>query len=517
MFPSTTISRARTLLKARPRAAAAAMLLIAAVGTLAGFAVARGGDGEPRLAVDLEPRVPESVMLSSGQPAPPPPLPKPTTVVTFEQGCASARCHSTINEQLVVHIPASQMACQTCHLPDAGGHTFPLRGEKTALCTSCHTIASHRPYHHDTMTEDGCVSCHNPHGSSTPGLLRAATLQETCAACHPNAEGSSSHPPYATGRCDVCHDPHGGDNRPMLLTGEGQQACVSCHAAAVGAVNKGPHTGIPRPEKPHATPATGAELLRSKSCIACHPPHAGSHDGLLAKSTRELCAGCHATIGSVVSSARFTHDAVLKGHQCVTCHDPHGSGQEHSLRDAQPKLCLTCHDKPQKAHDGRQIQPMTSIADAKVVHGAIREGDCSSCHSVHGSENARLLGQLDPSLLADPHAAANYTLCFSCHDSSLARPGPTTMFRDGDTNLHELHLRPGEKSARGCASCHAVHASDLPRLIARSVNFEGSGWSMPMGFEVTPDGGRCDSACHEPLSYSRRPGGIRALKKEGAP
>lgn len=513
MVFSRTISQMHAVSRARQRAA----MCVCVGATVASLAAARQGLIEPAVTRAMWPTASLSgAMANSQPPRGPAPRPRPTTVVTFDQGCSSARCHASINTYPVVHMPVAVMACQECHAPDAGNHTFPLLSTKALVCVSCHATPAGKKFQHQAMTEDGCLACHNPHGSSARGLLVEPTLQATCARCHPNAEGTSSHPPYATGRCDLCHDPHGGENQSLLIAGEGTSACVPCHAAAVKAVGLGPHDRTMRHQGSGVSQSSGADLLRRKSCTACHPPHAGSHDRLLDQTPKALCTSCHTQVGDASTKSRVTHDAVLKGDQCITCHDPHGSGRDHTLRDNQKTLCLSCHDKPVKARDGREVASMASLETAKVVHGAVREGDCSACHSVHGSEHERLLGQLDPGLLAGSHTAENYTLCFGCHDPALAKPGSATQFRDDRRNLHEVHLRPGSKQP-GCASCHSVHASDLPRLIARSVNFQGSGWYMPMEFELTTDGGRCNTSCHEPLGYSRRPGGIRGRMNEGAP
>jgi hypothetical protein len=86
-----------------------------------------------------------------------------------------------------------------------------------------------------------------------------------------------------------------------------------------------------------------------------------------------------------------------------------------------------------------------------------------------------------------------YDLCFTCHDKQLVLTAKTTgltNFRDGETNLHFVHVNREDKG-RSCRSCHDVHGSDLPKHIASEVPFEGSGWSMPIGYEPKSDGGRC--------------------------
>lgn len=118
-------------------------------------------------------------------------------------------------------------------------------------------------------------------------------------------------------------------------------------------------------------------------------------------------------------------------------------------------------------------------------------------------------------MLVGPFEIGNYALCFACHDKAMADAPGATQFRDGDTNLHGVHLRAGERSA-GCADCHAVHAGSAARLVVETIRYQGSQWETPMNFTITADGGRCAPGCHEPLSYSRRPGPVAGDAEGGS-
>jgi predicted CXXCH cytochrome family protein len=413
----------------------------------------------------------------------------------------TAECHASFAGLAVRHAPVGQGECGVCHKPDAGGHVYPLTAGAEAICTACHDTAAHGVFQHKAMSGDSCLACHDPHASAVRGLLIAGTMEETCVRCHPGEDWTHPHKPYADGRCDACHDAHGGANSKLLLGGAGEEHCRMCHAQAVATVSSGSH--------PHREIAGG--------CGACHSAHGSDHRGLLRAPAREVCVVCHQDVGRTVGAAGVSHEPVLRGEQCVTCHDPHSAAHPSMLRAEQAAVCLSCHDKPVTASDGRRVAALgDELSHAAVVHGAVRSGDCSACHSVHGGSHSRLLKSVNPQVLSEPYDMKNYLLCFACHDPALAEPGGSTGFRDGDRNLHQAHLHAGEKS-RGCAACHAVHAGDSPRLIARTVNFEGSSWAMPMGFVVTPNGGGCTAGCHEPLRYDRRPGGVKAHRDGGAP
>ncbi len=429
------------------------------------------------------------------------PAPRPTRPVEFSEGCSTAECHAPATGALVVHAPFARSECQACHQPDQGDHKFPLRDTKEAICTSCHDTSSHGTFQHKAMTGDSCLACHDPHTSKAKGLLLGASTRETCVRCHPGSEGAVVHKPYGAGSCDACHDPHGADNRGLLLGGAGPDNCRMCHSQLVNGVETSKHS--------HGT-AKG-------QCMACHSPHASEHKGLLTARTKDLCVTCHNDVGTTVGQATLGHAPVMQGDECVTCHEPHASSHPRMLRDTQPVICLSCHDKPVKAADGHTVIALgEELSKATVVHGAVKAGDCSACHSVHGATHERLLRQINTDVFAGPFDVKNYALCFACHDPSLAEVAGATSFRDGDKNLHQSHLRAGDQS-RGCAACHAIHSGETPRLIAKTVNYQGSSWAMPMGFVITPTGGSCSPGCHEVLAYDRRPGGYKANKNGGAP
>lgn len=422
---------------------------------------------------------------------------RPTTTISFADGCLTSECHPTLTQRTHVHAPIAAKACDACHLSDAGNHTYPLRAPVQAMCTGCHTFAADAPPHHRSMAVDACLACHDPHASSSDFLLVGDSIGATCATCHTETPGRTKHAAYAQALCAQCHVSHGVPN-PMLLTGgDAADHCASCHQSTVDAM----------------TAASHSHLKVDHACMACHTGHASEVDNLLKEETRTGCITCHNELGAIIDTATVSHDAVLTGDQCVSCHEPHASGDPMMLKDDQTHVCLKCHSSAVKAHDGRTILEMaTAIAAAPVVHGAVSSGRCSTCHSVHGGNHARLLTQLAPDALVGNFDISNYALCFACHDKGLVLSDSpaATQFRDADRNLHKLHTKTGERG-RSCSTCHSVHVGDQPRLIVTTVRYEGSDWKAPMGFELTTNGGRCASACHEPLEYNRakRAGGAR--------
>lgn len=415
--------------------------------------------------------------------------PRPDVPVTFDEGCVSAQCHASYRAQEGVHEPVKEQECQECHEPDAGDHTYPLSDTADALCAECHETGNTGGLRHEVLDKEGCLACHNSHVSTAPFLLVKASVAATCEECHPQTEGGSRHDPYAKGECGACHESHESELPGLLRGGEGVEHCRTCHEQDVAMMESAAvsHMGV------------------DGECFACHGAHATEEEGLLTTPLGEQCLSCHEDVRGQAGQG-VVHEAVLEGKRCLACHAAHGSDRLMMLRDEQATLCLECHNEPIDAPDGRTIPDMTAIVTGRAFeHGPVRENECTICHSVHGSEYARLLQEPAPAAIVGAYDIRNYALCFSCHDPELVlaeRTTVATQFRQGDRNLHQLHIQ-GDDYGRSCTSCHAVHGSDQPRHMADVVAFQGSDWLMKIGFKLDDQGGSCAPGCHEPLSYSR--------------
>ncbi|MCA8959370.1 MAG: hypothetical protein KDC38_02605 [Planctomycetes bacterium] len=417
--------------------------------------------------------------------------PRPTRRVSLDEGCVSAECHADFASAPHVHPTSAQRQCALCHEDDAGDHTYPLRADQESLCLECHDSRAFPSEPHGARRREGCLSCHDAHLSALPHLLAEGSVAATCRRCHAEEERLFGHSLYEQGHCTVCHDPHGNDVAGLLRGGPDAAHCGLCHEDLVASFDQ------PSIQKSHGGLSHG--------CLTCHTPHTANHAHLLSQPAVDQCLACHES-DIAFDEAVVGHDAVLLGHRCLACHDPHASPSPMMLRERQATVCLECHRDPLIAQDGREIPSMSStLLDSTSTHGPVRTSDCSACHSVHGAQHERLLKLSAPVNLAGAMDLRNYTLCFGCHDPALVLEESTeiaTQFRNGSVNLHHLHVSK-DPNGRSCSSCHAVHGSPQPRLIAVETSFAGSDWRMPIEFALTPDGGRCAPGCHEALSYSR--------------
>jgi predicted CXXCH cytochrome family protein len=440
-----------------------------------------------------DPTIPvETVAIETSPPPPPaatPPAPRPREPVDPAAGCVTAECHASFESARRVHGAVSTGDCFVCHGPEEPTHVFPLLRPGPEGCTFCHSVRGNHRYEH-AANEVGCTACHDPHVSDTKFLLPTDSVESLCATCHVTERLAVNHAPFAEGECLACHEPHESNHAGLLRGGEGPEHCFMCHAETRHVMQNASFL--------HAPAAEG--------CTSCHSPHATDHEHVLHESIEQTCFACHADLEQTVAEATAPHAAVFTAERCANCHDPHGAGRHRLLRDEQTTLCLGCHGEPIRAADGRTIPDMEPLVRGPThLHGPVRAGDCVACHSVHGAAHARLLREKFTSDFYASFDLTNYALCFECHDEGLVtteRTASLTGFRDGDLNLHYLHVNRQEKG-RSCRTCHVIHGSNLPKHVAENVPFEGSDWAMPLGFEAAPGGGSCGPGCHEPMTYRR--------------
>jgi predicted CXXCH cytochrome family protein len=403
-----------------------------------------------------------------------------------EEGCVSASCHATLLKRTTVHPVAD--SCGNCHEsvatphPQKGAKTFKLSAEPPALCYNCHDAFGKKSRVHDPVKEGACTTCHDPHASDQPKLLEQP-LKELCGTCHSElVEFKYVHGPVSAGDCTACHTPHESDTKALLLR-QGDAVCTGCHLDIRDLL-----------KKPDVHPALQG------GCTSCHDPHGSAHPKLLAEEGARACYPCHEEIAAKVEKAPVVHGAVLDEKGCANCHSPHASDFGKLLLKQEKEACLGCHEG-------------VIGKDATVLHGPIRDGKCTPCHDPHGGPNAKLLVKEFPADIYVPYTDTEFALCFGCHNRDLLRYRDTsfaTNFRDGDKNLHFVHVNNAQKG-RSCKLCHEIHGSATPKLMAKTVPF--GKWSLPLNFVKTESGGQCSPGCHRPAAYDRSTPG----KKPAAP
>ena len=247
--------------------------------------------------------------------------------------------------------PHEARGCEACHGPGSlhaqrGSEKVReyLRGftrewgtpveEQNEACMACHK-GGQRVHWMGSIHDNNkvaCSDCHNAMGRfSAQGLLRTASVNETCEACHGKQRAEfrrRSHMPVPEGKmsCIDCHSPHGSPTRPLLRADSVNETCYPCHAEKRG-------------------PLLWEHAPVRENCMNCHQAHGSNHDKLLVAARPYLCQQCH-TSPSLHAGQSFRGDQTagaalsggsqsprMIGRSCQNCHSQvHGSNHPSGAR-----------------------------------------------------------------------------------------------------------------------------------------------------------------------------------------
>ncbi len=269
---------------------------------------------------------------------------------------------------------------------------------------------------------------------------------DTCKTCHEDVYNHfQTTPHFKTSKvqkwgpekhgCEACHGPGkahaeaGGDtskiiNPKNLTPTESSKICLSCHMG-----------------QEHANFARSAHLTNGVGCISCHDPHhAKDSFNLLAKAQPALCYSCHGD--KKADFAKPFHHRVNEGLvNCSDCHNEHGGFQVvRQLRTspAGDQICFKCHTEKQ--------------GPFVFEHVPVKTEGCMSCHTPHGSTNAKLLRVSNVNLL-----------CLQCHTPTAERPASAAGALPGIPTFHNQNQK-----YQACTMCHTqIHGSNFSEVFFR--------------------------------------------------
>jgi len=348
--------------------------------------------------------------------------------------------------------------------------------------------ASAKMIKHAPFANGECGKCHVDKKGKNAKLKDE--VSELCYSCHKTYKKNNFiHGPVAAGACTLCHDPHESKNPKLLLNSSINELCTSCHT------EKG-------------------EMLKTKSnihppvkdkCTNCHDPHAENFKfQLKADRKKDLCLMCHVEKKERITNSKIKHGAIEMGDKCIGCHNPHTSGNPKLLRAEDSKtLCLKCHNKSVTTDEDNQklLNIGEHLAKNTDWHGPILWGDCAACHNPHGSNNFRMLKKPFPKGSTVKFSADGY-ICFNCHEPKKITDKYTiedTNFRDGDKNIHYIHVNSKRIT---CRACHDFHGTKkYPHHLREESTFGTAKFSIR--YIGSPTGGSCDPICHNRRSYDR--------------
>ena len=153
---------------------------------------------------------------------------------TVEQACLQCHAGEHAMQGLATGAHARRdVSCTACHSPSPPQDE--VRTDAERRCTSCHGAVGaefrlpnrHPVGEHGTL---GCSDCHDPH-AARPRLRDLELRQERCVSCHRAYRGPFvfEHQASRLDGCVACHLPHGSSNSRLLRQATTQQHCIACH------------------------------------------------------------------------------------------------------------------------------------------------------------------------------------------------------------------------------------------------------------------------------------------------
>jgi predicted CXXCH cytochrome family protein len=223
--------------------------------------------------------------------------------------------------------------------------------------------------------------------------------------------------------CEQCHEEiyrsfQTADHSRLIAQGTNSinVGCESCHGPCSLHSDSGGET------KPPFSFTSGRPEPASLATLPGVPP---------ARATEAVCYQCHNDVRGQFQLP--SHHPVPEGRMsCTVCHSPHKGSVRAGGGTAllsQDENCLQCHP----AQRGPYV----------FEHEAMQEG-CTTCHTAHGSVNAKMLTVRDSNL------------CLKCHFQQQVQSGSTIIILIGGSD-HTIRLQQGTCWSAGCHE--AVHGS----------------------------------------------------------
>lgn len=359
-------------------------------------------------------------------------------------------CHETFQEKMKlpsVHTPVKAGRCADCHNPHAATHGRLLDAETDRICASCHAdlIPNGALSVHGPVMEGRCVDCHDPHAAPNANNLKLAG-NKLCISCHEEVAAAADRAEHKHGpvenNCLGCHDAHASTKAEFLLKAKGPALCTGCHKTDRDFFVR-QHVNYPVAESnctschnPHGSDNSGLlwasvhRPVKARMCKQCHEEASSPNALNLKNSGVELCHGCHSDVANEVVSRNRVHWPAVDQIACLNCHGPHATAAPNMLRAPTTTLCASCH-----------ADTLEQLASSRVKHPPAQEGECSSCHEPHASNNLFLMQEDDLG-----------ALCGNCHDWEQHSSHP----------IGDKVIDPRNRNLSvGCLSCHRPHGSQF--------------------------------------------------------
>lgn len=399
---------------------------------------------------------------------------------------------------------AGLMQCSACHDPheDPYGKFLVMPNQASALCQVCHlknywSQSDHRlsgktwngvgpnPWPHTsgaTVAANACEGCHRPH--TAPGkkwLQNAATEEDNCYPCH-NANVAAK-------------------NIQTEFTGKSSIHPVASHA------------GVHDPAEPAVVQARHVE------CVDCHNPHA-SNAGTGTPAGSLIGVRGVDINGVAVNAVTAEYPICFRCHADSTNKPAPRTTRQIAQTNTRLEFGLSNPSYHPVAGPGKNTN-VPSLLPPWNIASVITCGDCHNNNTGPGAGGTGPKGphgSIYPSLIErqyittdrTPESAANYALCYKCHNRTVFTTATNGASPFGADDGHQKHV---VEERTPCNICHDPHgissAQGTPSNNSKLINFDTTIVTPSAGrlqfISTSTNHGTCYLICHgenhNPKSY----------------
>ena len=332
--------------------------------------------------------------------------------------------------------------CQVCHLKNYWSQSSHRLSSKTW------NGAGPNPWTHtsgSTVAANACESCHRPH--TAPGkkwLQNAATEEGNCYPCHNGNVAAKNIQTEFTGKSSI---------HPVAST-------AGVHDPAEAAVVQARHV----------------------ECVDCHNPHASN-------SSTGALPGALTGVRGVDINGTAVNAVTLEYPICFRCHaDSSNKPAPRTIRQiAQGNTRLEFNPGNPSYHPvagpGKNTN-VPSLLAPWTVASVIKCGDCHNNNAgpgaggagprgPHGSIYAPLLERQYVTADRTAESAANYALCYKCHNRTVFITATNGASPFGGEGGHRKHVVEQRSPCNSCHDPHGVSSTQgTPSNNSKLINFD---------------------------------------------
>ncbi len=233
-------------------------------------------------------------------------------------------------------------------------------------------------------------------------------------------------------QCTSCHDPHLATAKFLVKPNLRGALCTTCHVKPGWVGSRHEASNAPYP-------ATGAQTVGDRACLACHKPHNGESPTKLL-TTQNLSG----------SPLPWAEENV-----CFSCHRAGGTGVDpnrgRAAPDIQTESLKASHHPFTLKLDEHQPVFTARVPEPETVLNTQRHAECADCHNPHrvqalpGNVHEGMKGiSLSGAVVVDDLATdlQQHEVCLRCHGDTFATVFPPAPTRPPSGSNKRLEFQP---------------------------------------------------------------------------